>query len=238
MKIAAQIFSVLFFVAPMLGVTPVQAGGKAPDVWYAELAAGVEPKTVAAKFPVESLTDLQALNALRLRLKADGKEAVAQSFFADLSGRKPTDAVLLNFALACVDQMAGKSLLRQGDLSTRSQRAVEQIIERNPGLWAAWYIRGINNLYWPDWFRKAPLAVEYLTAAVAIHERLPAAEQDENDMYAMSYLALGDAYALLDQSADARRIWKKGRSAYPYAAVLRERLSLADGDQHTSPTRI
>ena len=215
-----------------LAFASAQADNKALDAWHDHLAKGAKPQAVAAELSAESMADAQALNALRLRLKAVGKEAVAQAFLAALVGRKPTDAALLNLSLAYVDQMAGKDLLRQGHLSTRSQEAVEQIIKRDAKNWAAWYIRGINNLYWPDWFRKAPLAKEYLAEAVALHERLALVEQDENDRYALGYVALGDAYALLDQPAEARKIWEKGQRAYPYVALLRERLSLADTEQH------
>ncbi len=254
MKTPKRIVSLLFCGATLLGVTTAQAVSKdraglepAPThaaiaqadtktfaSWHDRLTKGAKPQSVAAELSAESMADVPALNALRLRLKAEGKETVAESFLAALAGRKPTDAVLLNLSLAYVDQMAGKDLLRQGHLSTRSQDAVEQIIKRKADHWVAWYIRGINNLYWPDWFRKAPLAQQYLIQAVTLHEQLSPAEQDENDMYALGYLALGDAYALQDQPADARRIWEKGQRAYPYVAVLRERLSLADAGLHAA----
>ena len=220
----------LFGGALLCAVVAVQA--KTADTWQDQLANGAEPKAVAAKLPAESLTDLQALNALRLRLKADGKQAVAQAFFAALAARKPIEPVLLNLSLTYIDQMMGKNLLQQGNLSSRSQDVAEQIIKHDARHWTAWYIRGINNLYWPDWFGKATLAREYLTEAVAIHDRLSPQEQDGSDRYALGYLALGDAYALLDNVAEARQIWQKGLRAYPYFARLRERLSLADGDLH------
>ena len=230
MRIMKRTTGALFGGALLFAVIAVQA--KPADTWQDQLANGVEPKAVAAKLSAESLTDIQALNALRLRLKADGKEAVAQAFFAALASRKPADPVLLNLSLTYIDQMKGKNLLQQGNLSSRSQDVAEQIIKHDAQHWAAWYIRGINNLYWPDWFGKASLAREYLTEAIAIHDRLSPVEQDGNDRYALAYLALGDAYALLDNVAEARQTWQQGLRAYPYFAQLRERLSLADGDQH------
>jgi len=227
MKMLARIVSALLLGA----LAPAAANAKAPDS-YDLLAKGSEPKAVAAKLPSESVSDLKALNTLRLRLKAEGKEAVAQAFFAALAARKPTDEVLLNLSLSHVDQMMGKNLLQQGNLSSRSQDAVEPIIKRNPKHWVAWYIRGLNNLYWPDWFRKAATAQEYLAKAVALHEQLGPVEQDEDDKYALGYLALGDAYALLDQPAQAKQTWQKGMGFYPYVAVLRERLAIADAELH------
>lgn len=234
MKRRTRIMPVLCAGALALGVAAVSADTAELASWPDRLAAGAAPAALAQEVPAAALTDLQALNALRLRLKADDKAALAQSFFKALASREPTDAVLLNLSLADVDQLMGKNLLQQGKLSSRSQEAAAQLIKRTPDHWAAWYIRGLNNLYWPDWFGKATAARDYLTEAVAIHARLPPAEQDENDMYALGYLALGDAYALLDQPPEARRTWERGLHAYPYVAVLRERLALADGEQHAA----
>lgn len=233
MKISMRTAPVLFCGIALLFIT-AQAAGKSLDPWHDRLAKDAKPQAVAADLPAESLTDVQALNALRLRLKAEGKEAVAQAFFTALATRKPTEAVLLNLSLAYVDQMMGKDLLRQGHLSTRSQDSVEQIIKQKDSHWAAWYIRGINNLYWPDWFHKAAPAQEYLAKAVAVYQRLPPAERDENDHYALGYLALGDAYALLDQPDQARQTWEAGVRAYPYFPMLRERLGLAKADLHAA----
>ncbi len=230
-------------IGPVLGVGAlvIAIGGAAVSAdtaqlaaWSDRLTADAAPQALAQAFPAAALTDLQGLNALRLRLKADGKAALAQPFFAALAAREPSDAVLLNLSLADVDQLMGKSLYQQGKLSSRSQETVARIIGRTPDHWTAWYIRGLNNLYWPDWFRKAKPARDYLTEAVAIHTRLAPLEQDENDQYALGYLALGDAYALLDQPAVARRTWEQGLLAYPYVAVLRERLQIPDGDQHAA----
>ncbi|MGR9109124.1 MAG: tetratricopeptide repeat protein, partial [Gammaproteobacteria bacterium] len=209
-----------------------ESGGQDP---FQELLSGnTDPEAVAAKVPAEDLADVQALNNLRLQLKAQDKSAVAQSFFSVLAEREPSDAVLLNLSLSYVDQMMGKNLLQQGTLSTRSQDTVEKLNERDPKNWIAWYIRGINNLYWPDWFRKAPLAREYLEQALAIYRELSPQEKDEHDGYALGYLTLGDAYALLDQPDEARKIWEEGRHAYPYVAMLRERMSLSDTEQHAA----
>ena len=227
----AIIIAAAFFGALPFGVA---VAGATLDATYEQLAAGGQPKEIAAKVTDDDLSNAQGLNGLRLRLKSAGKEAAAQAFLSALSARKSTDAVLLNLSLSYVDQMMGKNLLRQGDLSTRSQKAVEKIIERDARHWPAWYIRGINNLYWPDWFGKAAPARDYLREAVELHAKLTPEQQDENDMYALGYLALGDAYALLDQPVEARRSWKSGVGYYPFYSPLRERLALTDENIHAA----
>lgn len=232
MKSALRMPGILLCGLLVFGFGVALAGPEMPYPLQDLLSENTDPELVATKLPVEALADVQTLNNFRLQLKAHDKSAVAQSFFSALAEREPSDAVLLNLSLSYVDQMMGKNLLRQGTLSTRSQGTVEKIIERDPKSWIAWYIRGINNLYWPDWFRKAPLAREYLEQARSIYRELPPQEKDEHDGYALGYLTLGDAYALLDQPDEARKIWEEGRQAYPYVAVLRERLRLADAEQH------
>lgn len=242
MKAPRRLFPLLFLGVPLLGALALGAavaavetpalGGAPLAPWQARLAEGADPAVVAGELPVAALADLQGQNALRLGLKAQDRAPVAEAFFSALAQRDPTDAVLLNLSLSYVDQMTGKSLLRQGDLSSRSQRAVARILARDADRWVAWYIRGINNLYWPDWFRKAPLAQESLARAVAIGEGRPPLEQGQNDMYALGYLALGDAYALLDRPVEARDAWSRGQLAYPYVGVLGERLAIPDGDLH------
>lgn len=229
-RIAVALLASALASAPAQSASPKAA--KAPEAWQDQLVKGADPKAVAGRLPATAMADLQALNALRLRLKSEGKEPIAQAFFAALAARKPSDEALLNLSLAYVDQMMGKNLLQQGNLSSRSQDAVVEIIKRNPKHWLAWYIRGLNNLYWPDWFRKAGSAQEYLTQAVALHGQLSPQERDENDGYALGYLALGDAYALQDQPAEARKAWQKGVRYYPYVPMLRGRLAIPDGELH------
>lgn len=208
------------------------ADGKSLEAVEARLAKTAKPETVAAEVPAEALADVRALNGLRLKLKAGNKAAAAQALFGALAKRKPTEAVLLNQSLAYVDQLMGKNLLQQGNLSTRSQEICEQIIKRDKNDWTAWYIRGLNNLYWPDWFGKAAPARDYLAEAVAIHQRLLQEQQEQSDRYALGYLALGDAHALLDQPAEAKKTWAEGRTAYPHFPELGQRLAIADAELH------
>ncbi len=228
---------VLMFATLLFATLPGGAGGDTLESWHDRLADGAAPAAVAQAFPESLLQDTRTLNGLRLRLKAEGRADLAQSLFTALAERQPSEAVLLNLSLAYVDQLMGNNLLRQGYLSSRSQDAVERIIDTDPEHWAAWYIRGLNNLYWPDWFRKAPLAREYLSEAVAIHQRRSPSEQGGDDKYALAYLALGDAHALLNQPAEARRVWSEGRRYYPYVPALVERLELPEDQLHEAVRR-
>lgn len=216
-----------------LGCTTLGAATTDLAEVQARLAAGDDPQALAAELTPAARQDLQALNALRLGLKAASQEAQAQALLSALAEQEATEAVLLNLSLAYVDQMAGKNLLRQGNLSSRSQDQAQRLTDQDPGHWAAWYIRGLNNLYWPDWFGKAAPARDYLTEAVTLSRRRAEAG-DPADRYALGYLALGDAYALLDQPAQARAIWTEGAGHYPYVTALGQRLALGDAQLHAA----
>lgn len=227
----------LLLISGVLAAAPAAAEPFSITPWVERIVAGEESKLLASELPAAALTDLQGLNALRLEVKARGEATAAKRLFAELAKRESTEAVLLNLSLAYVDELIGRNLLQKGFLSTRSQRTVERLIERDAAHWPAWYIRGINNLYWPDFFRKAPRAEEYLREAVAIHQQL-SPEQRIDDRYALGYIALGDAYALLDRPDEARATWREGQRHYPFVKQLAERLALEGASSEALHTAI
>lgn len=197
----------------------------------AAVAAGTDPARVAAGLDAAALDDIVLLNRVRLQLKAQGRAEAGQRLLDALAKRQRSDAVLYNLSLAHVDQMPGHNLLRKGYLSTASVRVIDEILTRHPDDWMALYIRGLNNLYWPDWFGKAKQAQIDLARTVKAGQPLLASRPDE-DGVGWSYLALGDALALLDRPAEARAAWAEGRQAYPYFAPFAQRLALPDATQH------
>lgn len=199
----------------------------------AAIAAG-DPEEVAATPRAVALADsMPALNDIRLALKADEKAEMAEDFLDALNDVQATPAAAFNLALARTDRLPGYSLLWQGRLSTSSQSAVEPYLDDPTYGWLALYVTGINNLYWPDFFQKSDNAEEYLSQAVALSERSEAAHGLlPGDMYALGYLSLGDAYALLDEPAKARAAWAEGHRRYPYVSDLAERQAIADEKQH------
>ena len=196
------------------------------DRLAADLVAGSDPGALAAEWPDTRLDDLAALNRLRLALKTADKVPEARDFFKALRERSESDAVLMNLSLAHIDDMPGRSTLIQGYMSTRSQNVMAAITERDPQHWSAWFIQGINNLYWPDFFGKAENARDFLREAREVHLALDPVERQTHEFYARGYLALGDAYALLDEPDQARRTWLEGLRHYPYATPLQARLDL------------
>jgi len=145
------------------------------------------------------------------------------------AGHPGVDAIRINAALAYVDELPGHSLYIQARLSTHSIQHVSAILERDSGNWLALYIRGLNNLYWPLWYRRTDRAIADLKRCVELSEQLPPAQR--KPYMALAYIALGDTYARLSQIEEARAIWAAGASRYT-STQLQERLQTQPAQLH------
>ena len=217
-----------------LVVPPISPANEADNL-VALIATEGPESADALELGRRNAKDLATLNTVRLALKEAGLEDVAQDFFDELRAQAETPAVLLNLSLAYVDRLMGENLLRKGHLSTRSQRAVEPLLDTGTHGWIAHYITGLNNLYWPDWFGKAETAKSFLNRAVELSESLEREKGlQPGAKYALAYLALGDAHALLDDSGSARAAWHAGARRYPYVTDFAARLAIGDEVLHES----
>jgi tetratricopeptide (TPR) repeat protein len=130
-------------------------------------------------------------------------------------------AVRINAALAYVDELPNHSLYTQAKLSTHSIQHVSAILETDPDNWLALYIRGLNNLYWPLWYRRTDRAIADLTRCIRLSEGMSAARR--RPYMALAYVALGDTYARLSRIDDALAAWKRGARLYQ-SPQLQDRL--------------
>ncbi len=230
----AQRVALLASVAWGASTLPAAAALLPPaETIVSSVVADNDPARAAAALDEHAADDGPWLNSVRLGLKSQGHPKDARVLLEALAQRRRSDAVLYNVALSYVDQLPGHNLLNKGYLSTASVRAIDEILERHPQDWLALHIRGLNNLYWPDWFGRAPTARVDLGRAVEAGQRLLSERPDEDGL-AWTYLALGDALALTDHPADARTAWTAGAGAYPYFPAFAARIALTDAEQHAS----
>jgi len=138
------------------------------------------------------------------------------------------NAIRYNAALAYVDKIPGHSLLKQGWLSTRSINLVSTIIEKYPSDWLALFIRGMNNLYWPAWFRRTGKAIDDFERCLEISKKLPSDEI--RPYHALAYVALGDALVKSGDIQKARLMWQQGLKINPSGLLLGARLNLTDAE--------
>ena len=128
-----------------------------------------------------------------------------------------------NAALIYVDAMAGKSILAQGQLSTRSIDRVVPLIKQDANDWLAYYIRGLNNLYWPTFFRRTARAIDDLRYCVTLVTGGAVAQEG---YHVRAWIALGDALAKADAVHDAVAAWTAGIKRFPKSRALKERLNV------------
>jgi tetratricopeptide (TPR) repeat protein len=164
---------------------------------------------------------------IELRRKCREQQAVERciKFLDELVRQHPNvRATRYNASLAYVDNLPGLSLMSQARLSTHSMAHASAVLDRVPDDWLALYIRGLNNLYWPLWYRRTDRAIADLKRCTEISEALSPAQR--RPYMALAYLALGDVYARLDQPGEARAVWSRGSERHP-SEQLRSRLALA-----------
>lgn len=141
-----------------------------------------------------------------------------------LTERHPKNKFLrYHAALAYVDQVPGHSLFKQGWLSTRSMNHVTSVIEQDATDWPAYYIRGLNGIYWPKSFRKLSGAIDDLETCIALSNAAP--EGLRRPYHGLAYIALGDAYVKNGMVEDALRVYQIGAAIFD-SEKLRYRLSL------------
>lgn len=167
------------------------------------------------------------LAGIELRRKCREQHAVERciKFLDELARQHPNArATRYNASLAYVDNLPGLSLMSQARLSTHSMEHASAVLERVPDDWLALYIRGLNNLYWPLWYRRTDRAIADLKRCTELSEALQT--EHRRPYMALAYLALGDVYARLDQPSEARAVWSRGSERHA-SEQLRSRLALA-----------
>lgn len=171
--------------------------------------------------------DWVAGNELRRWCRAQKKLDDCVDFFEKVVAAHPAArGVRYNAALAYIDKLPGHSLLVQAKLSMNSIDHVTAVIETSPDDWLALYIRGLNNLYWPKWYRRAHRTAKDMQRLVDIAEMLP--PDGRRSWMALAYIGLGDAYALLEQPEEALNTWRRGAALFK-SVEFTSRLTLASG---------
>jgi hypothetical protein len=150
----------------------------------------------------------------------------AIAVFAEQARGHPGEPVpALEHALALVDQLRDPSfdLTRRAMIASQANRSLTAILDRNPAHWAARYVRGMTHLSWPRMARHSRAAVDDLERLVILQSTLPPAPY-----FVRGHIALGDAYAMNVQRAQARAAWSAGRELFETDQELARRLAMKD----------
>lgn len=169
--------------------------------------------------------DLGAGDKLRehCRLKSISSDCINE--LNSLTKKYPRNKFLrYQAALAYVDEVPGHSLFRQGWLSSRSMSHMTEVIEWEPNDWPAYYIRGLNGLYWPTLFHKLPRAITDLQFCINLSDKLPKGLL--KPYHVLAFVALGDAYVKDGDVSKGQEIYKKGLSLHK-SSELEKRLRMS-----------
>jgi tetratricopeptide (TPR) repeat protein len=137
-------------------------------------------------------------------------------------------AALAWLGSAQVRKAAGVPPMEAAGWVKRGFDTLDEAVERFPGAFVVYLVRGITATNVPDMFHKAPAAVQDLGALVTMREAN--AQAVPETVMPTVYLNLGLAHKRNRQPAEARAAWEKGRRLYPSApeaqAIERELRSL------------
>jgi tetratricopeptide (TPR) repeat protein len=145
-----------------------------------------------------------------------GRVDDAIAMFEKAVAADPNDpAALAWLGSAQVRKAREGSMFAAADWVIKGFTTMDQAVARFPSAFIVYMVRGITATNVPDFFKKAPVAVQDLSAIVAMKQKDPASVPDV--VMPSVYLHLGRAYKKNEQAAEARAAWEKGKSAYPDA---------------------
>ena len=145
-------------------------------------------------------------------------------FFEKLTADHPqAPNAFLNYGFAYVDKMPAAGAITQVILANTALSHFSKSIELKP-TWIAYYTRGNSYLFWPKIFNRTHLGVADLQEAM----KLQAGQR--HAYYVRTYVALGDGYWKMDDTASATKTWRDGLALFPASDALKARLA-RQGDE-------
>jgi tetratricopeptide (TPR) repeat protein len=152
-------------------------------------------------------------------------------FFQELvAGRPDHWRARLELSCAYIDKIPTctgiGAFVNRGALAGKALEQQDIVVAKNPGLWVAYYCRGLNHLHWPRVLRHSDDAVKDLTKCVAIQEN--EGGQGGRPYYLRVHIALGDARTKQGEYKRARDAWQNGLKAFPDSTELEGRLQIED----------
>ncbi len=223
----SKVISLLFFLFIFQFYTENQLRAKSVG---AEVNESDLKKTDGSKFDrlVRRLSynpdDLETGDELRNHCRSENISTECIEKLNELTEQYPKNKFLrYQAALAYVDEIPGHSLFRQGLLSSRAMGHMTEVIDWEPNDWSAYYIRGLNGLYWPTLFRKLPRAIKDFQFCISLSNKLPKGLLKPYHIFA--YIALGDAYVKDGDVIKGREVYRKGLGFFK-SNELRNRIKM------------
>jgi len=208
----------------------LQVQAKTPEEFANDILATDNLEPVINDLFNEKKNDLPFLNQLRLQLKAKGGieksvEIFKKLYYKDKNNKK----LAYNAALVYIDNLTGRGLVAQGYNASRSLDILGDLLEANPEDWIARYIRGMNYLHWPKWFRKTKLAKDDFLICIEQSKRHDFQIKDFNPgelVFHLAYIGLSDTYVVLGLFDEAQKILHQAHDRFGALPAIKQRLKL------------
>jgi len=168
----------------------------------------------------------------RQRCATNDRHDRAIGFFEKLVEARPdSDRARIHLSCSYIDKLPTQggiaAVVSKGRLAHSGLTQLDVVLKRNPNLWEALYCRGMNHLHWPAALRHSDDAAADFTRCVELQSETGA---NAYPWYARTHIALGDAYAKMEDYAKARQAWRDGLKAFPANEALQKRAGIKDDD--------
>jgi tetratricopeptide (TPR) repeat protein len=216
------VFGIVFSAVAGVAVVPTVLGAAGQPAAQAAAIAALAPLEQAVDANPD---DIRTANDYRMAVIPTGQYDRALAFFDRLTKAHPQSANLhLNYGFEYVDKIPSAGSITQVILANNALGEFTKAIDLQP-TWIGLYTRGNSYLFWPRIFGRTPLGVADLEAAMKMQRAEP-----KKSYHVRVFVALGDAYWKMDDTARATATWKAGQSLYPDNADLKARLSKQGDD--------
>lgn len=154
----------------------------------------------------------------------------AIAFLQELVNETPSDPrARIELACAYVDKIPTCggvwAVVSKGTLARKSLDQLDAVLKDHPDLWVAYYCRAMNHLHWPR-------ALLHSDDAAADFRRCMTLQTGDDKIgkqyYLRSFVGLGDALTKAKRYDAARKAWRDGKTLFPEAPELAERLAIAN----------
>ena len=130
----------------------------------------------------------------------------------------------LNYGFAYVDKIPDAGSITQVILANNALGEFSKALDLQRS-WIGYYTRGNSYLFWPRIFNRTHLGVADLESALKVQR-----VDRKRGYHVRVFVALGDGYWKMDETAKATATWKEGLAEFPDNAALKARLS-TQGDE-------
>ncbi len=153
----------------------------------------------------------------------------AVDFLKQLHEQRPGH-IPTRMALACsyVDKIPTcggiAAVVSKGTLARKSLNHLDDIVNKENGLWVAYYCRAMNHLHWPRALRHSDDAAVDFSKCIQLQKEY--GSPNARPYFVRSHIGLGDACAKNKEYKEARAAWRAGLKAFPESGQLKKRLAL------------